>query len=331
MNYDTKIMLKNNQYQKYFDEYNDYADKNLLGNRYIKLGTKVEVSKNYQILHYKKLSSRSNRTFLVIPSIFNSAEILFLSKSQSFIDNLRQYGQVFLINWLEVSDTNYLLDDYVLRVLEIITKLKQNNLQIDLVGHCLGGIIGVAASAIKPETIRTLTLLSTPWDFSHFTTIRTIYHYLNLDNYLKDLSIIPKLHIQILFFLLFPNYFNEKIDKFFSITNIRDKDLFFRVENWLLSSIALPKGVYRQIMDDIIMGNMLANGKWTINDKVINPALIEAPVYQVIANQDEIAPRSSILSLHRLFKKSTIYEVDGGHISYLIKDKINNLFKEYAK
>ena len=331
MNYDTKIMLRNNQYQKYFDEYNDYADKNLLGNRYVKLGTKVATSKNYQILHYPKLSLHSNRTFLVIPSIFNSAEILFLSKSQSFIDHLRQYGEVFLIDWLEVSDTNYLLDDYVLRVTEIITKLKQNDSQIDLVGHCLGGIIGVAASVIKPEKIRTLTLLSTPWDFSHFITIRTLYQYLNLDRYLKDLPIIPKLHIQILFFLLFPNYFNDKIDKFFSITNTIDKDLFLRVENWLLSSVALPKGVYRQIMDDIVMDNMLANGKWAISNKVINPALIEVPVYQVTANQDEIAPRSSILSLHRLFKKSTMFEVEGGHISYLIKDKLTNLFKEYAE
>lgn len=331
MNCGAKIMLKNSRYQEYFDEYNDYADKNLLGKQYIKSGTKVAVSKNYQILHYAKLSSCHNRTFLVIPSIFNSVEILFLSKSQSFIDNLREYGEVFLIDWFEVDDTNYLLDDYVNRVVEIIAKLKQKKSQIDLVGHCLGGIIGLAASIMAPKNIRTLTLLSTPWDFSHFITIRTIYQYLKMDSYLQDAPIIPKLHIQILFFLLFPNYFNEKIDKFFSMSDTKEKDLFFRVENWLLSSIDLPKGVYRQIMDEIIMDNMLANGKWVINGTVINPALIDVPVYLVAANQDEIVPKSSVLSLHGLLKESTMFEVDGGHISYLINDKVHNLFKEYTK
>jgi polyhydroxyalkanoate synthase len=84
-------------------------------------------------------------------------------------------------------------------------------------------------------------------------------------------------------------------------------------------------------MDEIIMDNMLANGKWVINGTVINPALIDVPVYLVAANQDEIVPKSSVLSLHGLLKESTMFEVDGGHISYLINDKVHNLFEEYTK
>ncbi len=328
-------MFKHDQYQKYFSEYRDYAFQNLMGNQYRELGSKVTSSPYYQILYYAKLSLnntiKKNRTFLVIPSIFNSPEILFLSKNQSFVDNLRQYGDVFLIDWLEIKDQDYLVDDYVIRVVEIIANLKQNNLQIDLVGHCFGGIIGMAATIIAPEHIRTLTLLSTPWDFSHFTAIRTIYQYLNIDQYLQNSPIIPKLHIQILFFLLFPNHFNEKVQKFFSIADKKQKDLFFRIENWLLSSMSLPKGVYRQIMDNMVMQNMLANSQWIVNGTAIDPVLINIPVYQIAAHRDEIVPRQSILSLHRLFKESTIFEVEGGHISYLINDKVHSLFKEYAK
>lgn len=85
---------------------------------------------------------------------------------------------MFLVDWFEVDEADYLLEDYVKRVVEIISKiisnLRQKKYQIDLVGHCIGGIIGMAATIIVPNMIRTLTLLSTPWDFFHFATARNI-------------------------------------------------------------------------------------------------------------------------------------------------------------
>ena len=78
------------QCQKYFDEYNNYSSLHLLGNNYLELGTIISKTPYYQILSYKSFKSNINKTFLVIPSIFNSPEILFLSNSINFIDNLRQ-------------------------------------------------------------------------------------------------------------------------------------------------------------------------------------------------------------------------------------------------
>jgi polyhydroxyalkanoate synthase len=216
-------------------------------------------------------------------------------------------------------------------IIEIITNLGLKNTLIDLVGHCIGGNIAVATSTIMPNSIRTLTLLSTAWDFSHFAVAQNMQKYFNLDNYVQNLPMIPKLHIQILFFLLLPNHFSMRLDKFFTITSLEARDLSFRVENWLMSGTAIARSTYRQIIDDIISDNMLAKLQWRVNNVIIDPALIDKPVYQIIANDDKIVPKSSILALHRLLKKSKLFEIAGGHISYLINDNLPNLFEEYTK
>lgn len=325
-----KDKMLQDKYQRYFQEYNDYSSKCLLGNHYLKLGQKVAKTSYCQVLYYQGFKENNKRNFLVIPSIFNSPEILLLSNSKSFIDNLRQYGDVFLVDWFELNEANYLLEDYVIRIIEIIEKLKQKNIStIDLIGHCIGGNLAIAAAVILPASINTITLLSTAWDFSHFSLPYAIYQSLGWDRHVQNLPMIPKLYIQMLFFLLFPNQFNDKLDKFFAIQSAEEKDLAFRIENWLLSGLALPKGTYEQIMNDIIRDNMLVQLQWKVNNIIIDPSLIMKPVYQIAANNDKIVPKSSILALHKLLKKPTLFEVEGGHISYLINNNISSLFERF--
>jgi polyhydroxyalkanoate synthase len=321
-------MPDNNKYQEYFDQYNAYSKIHDLGTKYLLSGTEVVKTAYYRLRHYPKTGGL-NQVFLIVPSIFNSPEILFLARGESFVENLQKYGEVFLIDWLEVEEPKYLLDDYVSKVVEVINLLKQKNISaLSLIGHCIGGSLSIAASLIRPEAIKTITLLTCPWDFSHFFYVRKLQQCYWLDDYVEKLPQIPKIHIQILFFLLFPDYFSVKLDKFFSLTNSAEQDLAFRIENWLMSGNNIPKATYYQLMHKILDNNMLANLNWQINDLTIDPGLIDKPVYIVVANNDQIAPRLSILPLQRLLKNSTIIETEGGHISYLINNKLVNLFKE---
>ncbi|MCC8406650.1 MAG: alpha/beta hydrolase family protein [Rickettsia endosymbiont of Sceptobius lativentris] len=359
-------MQSNDKYQEYFDLYNNYIRTHNLGNKYLESGKIVMQTEHYRVLYYScmpsssvmsfplQLESRNNykmdsscsgndkerrandvernqddTTFLIIPSIFNSPEIFFLARNKSFIENLRSYGEVYLIDWLEIEEPKYLLDDYVHKIIEVIDSLKIKD--INLIGHCIGGNLAIAAKILIPKFIKTLTLLTCPWDFSHFFYIRMLHRYLKLDSGIESLSIIPKIHIQILFFLLFPDYFNAKLKKFFSITAGKEQELAFRIENWLMSGNNIYKGVYNQIMQNILDENMFINLEWKIDNFIIDPSLIDCPVYIVAAEDDQIVPKFSILSLQKLLKNSKLIEVKGGHISYLINDKLDKLFKEYDK
>lgn len=198
----------------------------------------------------EKNNMDNNKTFLIILSILNSPEIFFLSRNKSFIENLREQGEVYLIDWLEVKESNYLLDDYVHKIVEVINNLNVNN--INLIGHCIGGNLAIAANIIASKSIKTLTLLTCPWDFSHFFYVKMLHQYLKLDAYIENLPLIPKIHIQILFFLLFPDYFQVKLDKFFSLTSEKKQELAFRIENWLMSGHDIPSDTYNQIIQNMI-------------------------------------------------------------------------------
>ncbi|QQV75607.1 Putative aminoacrylate hydrolase RutD [Rickettsia tillamookensis] len=343
-------MLDSNKLQEYFDLYNNYAKTHNLGNKYLKSGKIVMQTEHYRVLYYsassRGLSTGSSNdmshpmdsvdkprddthAFLIIPSIFNSPEIFFLARDKNFIENLRSYGEVYLIDWLEIEEPKYLLDDYVHKVIEVIDSLKIKD--INLIGHCIGGNLAIATNILMPKFIKTLTLLTCPWDFSHFFYIRMLHRYLKLDSGIENLPIIPKIHIQILFFLLFPDYFNAKLKKFFSITAGKEQELAFRIEHWLMSGNNISKGVYNQIMQNILDKNMFMNLEWKIDNFIVAPSLIDCPVYIVAAEDDKIVPKSSILSLQKLLKNSKLIEVKGGHISYLINDKLDKLFKEYDK
>ena len=103
-------MLDSNKLQEYFDLYNNYTKTHNLGNKYLKSGKIVMQTEYYRVLYYSALSRglstgssknklkmdsrfRENdkgevgndiersqddiKTFLIIPSIFNSLEIFF--------------------------------------------------------------------------------------------------------------------------------------------------------------------------------------------------------------------------------------------------------------
>lgn len=321
------------QHQCYFELYQNFNQKNILGQQYLnRADEKKALSENVRLLYYKG-DSKADCVFLVVPSIFNSPEILFLNRGErNFIDYLKQLGDVYLIDWLEVKDAdNHSLNEYVIEAVKVIKHLhdKTGNV-INLIGNCIGGNIALAAAVLEPKHIKTLTLLTTPWDFSHFSLATLLHKSFNFDGLIGPLSHVPKIYTQILFFLLFPHYFNAKLAKFFTSSG-KNRRLFFEVENWLISGHNLPKATYFQLIEKVLTANMFADKQWVINGKTIDPGLFTKPVCQVVAKDDQMVPLSSILPLQRCFKNSILLDTEGGHISYLLdKKKLDRLFGAFA-
>lgn len=325
------------KYQIYLDDYQEFSSQNNLGNKFLaKADLTINFSRNCRILQYNKTRFSSTelpaKVFLVVSSIFNSPEILFINKEQGFIDNLRQLGEVYLINWLEISDAAFALDDYVKEIVSVLKFLESTKkAKINLIGHCIGGNLALAAGIIAPHPLASLTLLTTPWDFSHLTIISKLHQQLNLDSQIKNLPVIPKIYLQILFFLLAPEYLSTKLDKYFKLTTIKDKQLFFQVEHWLMSGNALPSATYFQIIEDMLTKNVQEKGQWLINGKIIDPKLFNKPVCHLLAVNDKIVPENSILPLHKKLKNSIMIKLRVSHINYLISNKIQLFFEQYAK
>jgi polyhydroxyalkanoate synthase len=327
------LNFANNQYQQYLDDYFNYLGGEKEKPLYKTMAdSAVGHSDLIQIFKYKSSNSPAGRSFLVIPSIFNSPEILFLGKDKGLVGKLMLEGDVYLVNWLE-SSAQRTINEYILELSAVVNILAADTPKINLIGHCLGGNIAIGVGCLNREKISSITLLTTPWDYSHFNNAIALHKLFGLDSVIKKLDIVPKVYIQIMFFLLFPDQFCQKIAKYSDLKSFEFKEIYMKVEDWLQSGIDIPKSIYLQIIDDLASKNMFYSNRWRINEEKVNLSDIDYPVCIISAKEDRIAPLSSILPLHRSLKNSTLIEVDGGHISYLLNSdqKFNDSYSDWLK
>jgi polyhydroxyalkanoate synthase subunit PhaC len=304
------------KYDQYKFEYDQFI-KSKARPQYAALSSAVNYSSEIaNLMRYESLVSNGN-IFLIVPSIFNSPEILFLSGENNFVQNLRQKGEVYLVNWQETGN-QLKIEDLVQELKEIINFIKKNTDQkIHLIGHCIGGNICIAAAQNLSLSINSLSLLTTPWNFSHFANLKAIIESLELENAIKDKDLIPKIYVQIMFFLMFPAQYKEKIDKYFALPS-GSREIFLQVEDWLQSGISIPRSLYLQIIKEFCLQNIIYNKKWKVHGSIVNPAQIDIPTCIIYAKKDQIVPYSSIVPLQKMIKTSTLIRMEGGHISYLI-------------
>ncbi len=324
------------EYERYFQKLATLLQKNDLGEEYIRASDNggQYFSKGIKLYRYNCLQSKFDlkRIILIVPSLFNSPNILFINKTKNFVECLQDIATVYLIDWQEIKSPDHKLDDYVFEIIELLKYLIKNfAYKIDLIGHCIGGTLSLVAANLHPELLNSVTLLNTPWNFSYLEPQRIICKQLQFDEAIKHLDQVPKIYQQMLFFLLNPEHYQKKIVKFFETLN-RDRqglEIFLKTEYWLFSGKNLPRTTYLQLTEQIVDQNILEQNKWFIGDKLVSDLKIKLPVCIVAAERDNIAPLTSTISLLKIIKSSTLIKVDGGHISYLISSKINNFFAEY--
>ena len=319
------------KFDHFLEDYRLHSSCSTNGTKHISEASDItNLSSATQLLYYKSQDSLSCVTYLVVSSIFNSVEILFLNSQTHFVDRLRALGDVYVIKWLEVEDSNFDLSDYTREVTGVLKHLTSHKSQgVNLIGHCIGGTIAYAATVLAPQSVESLCLLTTPWDFSHFKQVGNFHKSFDLDKKIKDLKTIPAIYMQILFFLLSPEYFSLKTRKYYDLTHEADKQLFMQVENWLMSGTSIPASTYFQVTGKLMIENILAKGQWIINSTKIDIEGFCKPLFMMIAKNDQLAPRNSILPLYQGIKDVNLIELDGGHISYLIGSQLDKFFKQY--
>ncbi len=307
------------KYESYKFDYQKYSELNITPSYLSSASYSQYKSDVAELLTYTNID-QYNDVYLVVPSIFNSPEIVFLSGEDNFISNLSSKGKVYLVSWVE-SNKQIVIDDLI-QELEIITQIIKElepNCKLHLIGHCIGGNLCIAL-AQNSKFYASLTLLTVPWDFSHFGNIKSVLSSTGVSGVIDEIDYIPKIYIQILFFLMFPSQYLSKVEKYDTLS-LDAKQLFMKVESWLQSGMTLPKSLYMQIINEICAKNVCFKKQWLVRSKPVYLSNILTPTCIIYARDDQIAPYKSIVPLQNDIKESTLIEVEGGHISYLLNPK----------
>jgi poly(3-hydroxyalkanoate) synthetase len=278
-----------------------------------------------RLLDYGRPDSgkRGDLPVLFVPSLVNRAYVLDLAPGHSLLRWLAGRGVRPLLldwGWPEEAERRFTLTDYVAGRLErALTAMKTlAGAAPVLAGYCMGGTLAVAAAARRPDLVRALALLATPWDF----------HAGQAERAARAAGVLPLLEpalafggtlpidmIQVLFAMLDPFGVADKYRAFSRIRQDSERArLFVALEDWLNDGVPLAAPVARECLGDWYGRNAPAAGDWLIAGLPVDPTRLALPSFIAAPARDRIVPPESSRPLAALIPGAVLHEPRAGHI-----------------
>jgi polyhydroxyalkanoate synthase len=233
---------------------------------------------------------------LFVPSLINGSEILDLSQENSMMRGLAAQGlDPILLDWgTPASDERTLdigghIERYILPALE---RLGPDTI---LAGYCLGGTMSLAAAALHPP--RALILVAAPWDFSGFSSqtrndLVTLWR--AAEPAANEFGLLPAEVLQQIFWRIDPGRTITKFEQFAGKDPASAEGRnYVAVEDWANDGPPLTLGAGRELMEDLIGGNLPGGGAWKVGGRTIDPAALDLPVLNIVSTTDRITPAAS--------------------------------------
>jgi len=260
---------------------------------------------------------------LFVPSLINRAQVLDLLPDHSMLRFLAGQGLRPLLldwGWPGEAERRFTLTDYIAGRLEraLGGAVAAAGGPVVLAGYCMGGLLALAAALRRPERVRALALLATPWDFRAEGDARgRILAGLlpGLEPLLQATGTLPVDAIQALFAWLDPFAVATKFRAFARL----DPDgprarLFVALEDWLNDGVPLAAPVAREGLAGWYGANTPASGEWRVAGEVVRPGAWSGPTFLAIPARDRIVPPASAAALGAAMPHALVHHPAAGHI-----------------
>ncbi|MGE4049121.1 MAG: alpha/beta fold hydrolase [Acetobacteraceae bacterium] len=272
-----------------------------------------------RLLDYGTPDAPAAGTVLVVPSLVNRAYVLDLAEGQSMLRWLAGQGvRPVLLDWGWPGEVEraFTLTDYVAGRLErALAALGQ---PVILAGYCMGGLLAVAAAQRRPDLVRGLALLATPWDFHADDAARAgqAASCLPLLEPMMALTgTVPIDMLQALFALLDPWGVAAKYRAFARLPpDSARAGLFVALEDWLNDGVPLAAPVARECLGGWYGRNEPARGAWRVAGLPVDPGVLRVPAFVAAPGRDRIVPPRSARSLAQSIPGAVLHEPMAGHI-----------------
>ncbi|WP_235952268.1 alpha/beta fold hydrolase [Falsiroseomonas algicola] len=258
---------------------------------------------------------------LFVPSLVNRAQVLDLMRGRSMMRFLAGQGVRPLLldwGWPGAAERDFSLTDYIAGRLERALVAMPG--PVVLVGYCMGGLLALAAALRRPDRVRALGLLATPWDFhpsaEDAERARAASALLpGLEPLLQATGTLPVDAIQTLFAGLDPFGIPQKFRAFARLDPASDRAAqFVALEDWLNDGVPLAAPVAREALGGWYGANTPMRGAWRVAGAVVDPGALAMPAFCAIPHRDRIVPPDSARALAARLPRSTVHEAASGHI-----------------
>jgi poly[(R)-3-hydroxyalkanoate] polymerase subunit PhaC len=271
---------------------------------------------------------------LVVPSLINRAYILDISARKSLLRYLAAQGfRPLLADWgyPGEAEKDFGLSEYIggylVEMLDAtIRRTKQKPIAV---GYCMGGLLTLALSVLRPDDVKGQVLLATPWDFhcARGEQARLAAAMLGpLEPVIERFGELPVDLLQAMFASLDPLGSARKFQAFAGLVRSangpgpitsRIED-FVALEDWLNDGVPLVAEVARECLGSWYGANEPARGRWMVAGQAVKPESVTCPALAVIPAQDRIVPPESAESLAAAMPNVERMTPPLGHIGMVV-------------
>ena len=256
---------------------------------------------------------------MFVPSLVNRAYVLDLLPGHSMLRFLAESGvRPLLLDWGYPGDAecDFTLTDYVAG--RLLGAAASVGCAVDVVGYCMGGLMAVAAAQLRPDLIRRLGLLATPWDFwaADAAGAKRVAELLAvLEPAFSFAGSMPVDALQMLFSLLDPGSVGAKYRDFGGQDQAGARAVqFVAIEDWLNDGVPLAAPVAREVLGGWYGRNAPAHGNWRVAGLPVRPEDVRLPCFVAIPQRDRLVPPESAAPLAACFPGATVVRPPVGHI-----------------
>jgi polyhydroxyalkanoate synthase len=211
----------------------------------------------------------------------------------------------------------------------------------------MGGLLALGLAALRPEDLRGLVLMATPWDFHAENALQARLTAAAVDSgplgpIIDGFGELPVDIIQVMFAGFDPMGVARKFIAFDAMaaeseeepgqdtrnstsTSTARVEAFVSLEDWLNDGIPLPGPVARECISGWYGRNEPAQGRWRVGGKTVLPEEVNLPALVVLPEHDRIVPPLSALSLADALPRAERLMLPLGHIGMVVSARAMQL------
>ena len=261
---------------------------------------------------------------LFVPSLVNRAYVLDLAEDRSLMRFLAAAGLRPLLldwGWPGALERRFNLTDYIIGRLDRAIAAVGGPLV--LAGYCMGGLLALAAALHRPERVRGLALLATPWDFHAGLDAGQRLALAGLRPVWAQAATltgaVPVDLLQAAFALLDEGGVAAKYRAFGRLDQTSPEARYFvALEDWLNDGIPLAGPVAAECLGGWYGENLPARGAWSVAGLPVRPETLTCPSLVVVPGQDRVVPPASAEVLARRIPGARLLQPPAGHIGMVV-------------
>ncbi len=267
-------------------------------------------------------------------ALINRPYILDLLPNKSVVRHyLERDFDVYMIDWGIPGDADRTLGlaDYVSEFLRraVDFVLQSHGCQkLHLLGYCMGGTMSALFTALRPEVIRTLTLLAAPIDFGGqegLLNLWTDHKYFDVDAFIETNGNCPATFLQSCFLFMKPvqNLLAKTAMLCEQMGDPAFVENYFAMEHWVNDNVPVAGQTFREFVKNLYQRNELVRGEFRLGEQYVDLGRVRCPVLLLTAKNDHLVAPSSTLGIrpHLGSRDVEAMTIDAGHVGLVVSSK----------